>query len=431
MLGRLLERRAAFQELWGSGALFERVSPTGIPVNYREALRLSAVYACVRLIADTISTLPVDQYIRRDGERRPYRPKEAWVDQPCLLMDRPTFYAQVLVSLLLDGNAYCVISRDELGQVVELHVLNPTDVEPKNGQRGKTYRIKSSGRVLQANEVLHLTELLLPGEPKGVSRVDRAKDTLGLGLALEEYAGRFFGNGANAGGVIEWPKPLTQEQAKTLVDTWEGGHKGLRRSHRPAVLADGAKFVPTSVNPSESQLLEERRFAVEEVARIYRVPPFMLGVTTAGSMSFASVEQQGLFFAQHTIAPYVAKLEAAFSSLLTTPGTFLRWNLSALVRADLSTRTASYASALLAGWQSVNDVRRLEDLPPVADGDQYRVPMQNLPLSDAPLVTMKERAQAAQMLMAAGFDGPSVAQLLGIDATHTGAKSVQVQQEGV
>jgi HK97 family phage portal protein len=429
MLGRLTEKRGAFQELWGSGALFERPSAAGVRVDQDTSLRLTAVYACVRLIADTISTLPLGQFVRRDSERLPYSPADGWVTRPSMIVDRSTFYQQVVVSLLLDGNAYLAITRDSGGNVVDLNVLNPTEVEPKMGPTGPYYVLQSTNRRLQRDDVLHLTEMLLPGAVKGVSRIEKAKDALGLGLALEEYAGRFFGNGAYAGGVIEWPGTLTVEQQAQLRDAWDGHHRGVSRSHRPGVLWGGAKFTTTTVSPSDSQLIEERRFAVEEVARVFRVPPFMLGVTTAGSMSYSSVEQQMLFFSQHTIQPYVARIENGLNTLVSNPQSFVKFNLSSLVRADLATRYAGYSSSLLAGWHSVNDVRTLEDLPPVEGGDQYRVPVQNLPLTDAPIATVTEKAKAAQALVMAGFTGESVARLLDLDATHSGTISVQQQPE--
>jgi HK97 family phage portal protein len=426
VLGRLIEKRGAFQELWGSGALFERGTPTGKHVTDSTALTLSAVYASVRLISDTVSTLPYDQYIRRDGQRFPFRPREMWVMDPNPHVDRTTFWQQVVTSLLIDGNAFVLLTRNDEGQIVQMDVLNPqrTTVQIVNGV--KVYRVNDTMTVQQEN-MLHIAELLLPGAVRGVSRIEKAKDALGLGLALEEYASRFFGNGAYAGGVIEWPGDITKDQAKTLVDSWEGNHKGLNRSHRPAVLYGGAKFTPTTVDPSQSQLLEERRFAIEEVARLFRVPPFMLGVTTAGAVSYNSVEQQMLFFMQHTIQPMVQKLEIAFSRLLANERSFLKFNLNSMVRADLQTRTESYSKALLAGYMSVNDVRALEDMRSVDNGDEYRVPLQNIPLADTPVVTLQQKARAAQALTTAGFTGESVAELLGLDLEHTGLTSVQVQ----
>jgi HK97 family phage portal protein len=271
--------------------------------------------------------------------------------------------------------------------------------------------------------------MLLPGEKRGTSRIKQAKDTLGLGLALEEYAGRFFGNGAYAGVVLEVPHELTQEQAAEIQTSWEAKHKGLGRSHRPAVLMNGMKATQLTVNPADSQMLDQRRFAVEEVARIFRVPPFMLGVTTPGSVSYNSVEQQMLYFTQHTVQPRVQALEDAFSRLLINENSFVKFNLNSLVRADLATRTQAYSTAMLAGYMSVNEVRALEDMRDVPSGDVHRVPLQNIPVEDTPIVTANQKATAAQQFITAGYTPESVAQFLDLPLTHTGALSVQLQAE--
>ena len=426
MLGRLLETRStAFQNLFAAGALFDRPSPTGVHVTQETSLRLSAVYASVRLIADTISTMPLDQFVRVEGTRRPVRPRDGWVDSPSTRHQRATFWQQNLVSLLLDGNIFAHVIRDGSGEIIDIDILNPTQVEVlENG-----FRVEGS-RFLRRDEVLHITEMLLPGTLRGVSRVEQVKDAVGLGLALDEYAARFFGNGAYAGGVIEWPGEITHQQAKEIVDAWEGGHKGLRRAHRPAVLYGGAKFTPTTVDPSQSQLLAQRHYAVEEVARIFRVPPFMLGVMQEGAVSYRSVEQQMLFFAQHTIQPYAELLEQAYSTLLDNPQSFIKFNLDSLVRADLASRTEAYSKALLAGFMSVNDVRRLEDMEDVPDGDQFRVPLQNVPTSDAQVITLTHKAKIIHSLITAGFTPQSAAKVAGLpELEHTGLASVQLQQE--
>jgi HK97 family phage portal protein len=421
VLGNLFERRSsAFQNLFAAGALTDRPSPSGVIVTEDTALRLSAVSASVMLIADTISTLPLDQFFRQDGQRIPFRPRDRWVDQPSLTLPRTTFWQQVVVSLLLDGNAFVRITRDGRAMVEDLTVLNPTHVEVLDDG----YRM---GDVfMPRGEVLHLTELLLPGEKRGTSRIKQAKDTLGLGLALEEYAGRFFGNGAYAGVVLEVPFELTKEQADEIQTSWEAKHKGLSRSHRPAVLMNGMKAQQLTVNPAESQMLDQRRFAVEEIGRIFRVPGFMLGVTTPGSMSYNSVEQQMLFFVQSTILPRVEMLEAAFSRLLINDRSFIKFNLSSLVRADLATRTESYSKALLAGYMSVNEVRALEDMRGVDSGDVHRVPLQNIPVEDTPIISAQEKAKAAQSLIISGFTPQSVADFLGLPLEHTGLASVQL-----
>ena len=427
MLSNLFERRStAFQNLFAAGALTDRPSLAGVRLDQDTALRLSAVYASVRLIADTIATLPLDQFIRVDGERRPFRPREGWVSEPSLTLPRTTFWQQVMMSLLLDGNAFVHIGRDGAGRIVDLQVLNPTHVQVLPHRQG--FQVVGHG-TLPVAEVLHVTEMLLPGQDRGVSRIEQAKESLGLGLALQEYASTFFGNGAFPGVVLEIPGEPTLEQRQEIQATWENQHRGPRRAHRPAILMNGAKATALSANPSESQLLEQRRYAVEECARLFRIPPFMLGVTTAGSVSYASVEQQMLFYAEHTVRPYAEMLESAFHRLLTDDRSFIKFNLNALVRADLTTRTEAYSKALLAGYMSVNDVRALEDMRDVEDGDQHRVPLQNIPLTDADVVSAQQKARAAQALVIAGFTPQSIAAFLDLPLEHTGLASVQLQPE--
>ena len=429
MLNNLFERRGAYQTLFGSGMLFERPSASGMTVNEETSLRLSAVYACVRLISDTISTLPYDQYVRRDGERFQYRPKDRWIDRPSTEMPKTTFWKQVLVSLLLDGNAFVLITRSG-NEIVDLTPLNPKTVRIERRDGRKVFII-GNDRIVTSDQMLHLTEMLMPGELRGVSRVEQAKESLGLGLALEEYAAQFFGNGAYAGGVLEFPDKLTPEQRKEIRDTWNSVHQGPRRAHRVGMLWGGGKFNPLTVDPTNSQLVDQRKFAVEEIARIFRVPPFMLGVSENAAMAFASIEQQQLFFRQHTIQPYVEMLEDHFAQLLENPATFIKFNMSSIVRADLATRYSSYNTALLAGFMSVNDVRALEDQGPVEAGDQYRVPLQNVPLTDAEVIAIQQKARAAQSLTISGYTPDSIAELLGLDVESFGLPSVQVQQPEV
>jgi HK97 family phage portal protein len=426
VLGNLFERRSsAFQNLFAAGALTDRPALTGVRVDQETALRLSAVYASVRLVADTLATLPLDQFIRLDGQRVPFRPRERWVSEPSLTLPRTTFWQQVMMSLLMDGNAFVHIGRDGAGRIVDLQVLNPTHVQVLANRQG--YQVVGHG-TLPVSEVLHVTEMLLPGKDRGTSRIEQAKESLGLGLALQEYASTFFGNGAFPGVVLEIPGEPTLEQRQEIQATWENQHRGTRRAHKPAVLMNGAKATALTVNPSDSQLLDQRRYAVEEVCRLFRIPPFMLGVTEGG-MSFASVEQQMLFYAEHTVRPYAEMLESAFRRLLTNDRSFIKFNLNALVRADLNTRTEAYSKALLAGYMSVNDVRTLEDMREVQDGDQYRVPLQNVPLTDAGVVSTQQKARAAQALVIAGYTPQSVAALLDLPLDHTGLASVQLQPE--
>jgi HK97 family phage portal protein len=426
VLNNLFEKRGSYQQLFGAGMLFDRGTESGMSVTEETSLRLSAVYACVRLISDTISTLPYGQFIRRDGQRFEYVPQDAWVARPSTTMPRTTFWKQVIISLLLDGNAFVMVTRNR-GEIVDLTPLNPIHVNPRRVAGRKFYEINGGQQILEDDEVLHLTEMLLPGEVRGVSRIYQAREALGLGLALESFAANFFGNGAYAGGVLEFPDKLSPEQRKEVRDSWNSIHQGPKRSHRVGILWGGGKFNPLTVDPAASQLVDQRKFAVEEIARIFRVPPFMLGVSENAAMAFASIEQQQLFFRQHTIQPYVEMLEDHFAALLENRNTFIKFNMSSIVRADLASRYSSYNTALLAGFMSVNDVRRLEDLGPVDDGEQYRVPLQNIPLTDAGVISLQQKARAAQSLTISGYTPDSISELLGLDLESFGLPTVQVQ----
>lgn len=423
----LEDRAISFQTIFGSGGDLMVTTPAGVTMNQDESMKLATVYACVRLIADSISTLPVDTFIRRDGTRTPFRPRPEWLDMPEVGVARTEHFQQVLVSLLLDGNSFTRILRDDQG-VAGLAVLNPRHVEIRlNRVTRRPEYVYDNRHVIPYEDMIHITELRLPGELRGKSRIDMVKDTLGLAKALDIFAQLFFGQGSQVGGIIEYPGNLTREQAKDLADSFELNHKSVRRSHRPGVLFGGAKFTKTSVEPNEAQMLESRQFAVEEIARTFRVPPSMIGSTTPGAMSYASVEQNGIHFVQHTIRPYTVKIEDAYSRLL--PGVaFLKFNVDALQRGDQASRYAAHASALVNGWSSINEIRRIEDMPPVEDGDVYRVPLANVNLDAANLTELEKKSSIVQRLIFSGFDPAEILAALGLPPiAHTGVPSTQLQ----
>ena len=434
MLGSLLrpreERAVSFQTIFASGGNIARETYAGTVITYDTSLKIGAVYACVRLLADTISTLPVDTFYREGGSRLVFRPKPIWVETPDIGMAREDFLQQAMVSLLLDGNVFIRIFRGRSGEVTSLTVLDPTRVEVRRNPatREVEYAIDgTAGAVLTAAEVLHITELRRPGALRGVSRIEEVKQALGLASALEEFSARFFGSGSTTQGLIEWPGNLTKEQAKDLVDGFEEGHKGLRRAHRPGVLFGGAKFVKTGVDPNEAQMLESRQFAVEEIARIFRCPLHLLQVSTPGAMSYASVEQNAIQFAQYTLRPIISKFETSLSTLLPGPA-FVKFNLDAILRGDIQTRFAAYSTGQLAGFLSVNDVRRLEDYAPAPGGDDYRVPLANVNLAAANIVETDRKTQMLTRLIMAGFDPAEALKALDMPPImHTGIPVTSLQ----
>lgn len=429
-LGREETRSISYQQIWGAGGDFIGTTESGVQVDQSNSMKLNAFYACVLLISDTISTLPVDCYIRRDGDRFPFRPQPAWVQKPDVELLRSEHYQQALVSLLLDGNAFIRIFRDSNGDVANLVVLDPSRVEVKrmNETREIYYVINEDyARPIPKSEMLHITEIRKAGETRGVSRVSELRDNLGLAVALQNFASRFFAQGAITQGVIESPNNLTAEQAKSLADGYNLQHKGYQKAHKVGILSGGAIFKRTGVNPDEAQMLDSQKFAVEQIARIFRVPPHMIGITTAGSMSYNSVEQQNINFVQHTLRSYIAKLEEAYSQLLPQ-GAFLRFNIDGLLRGDFQTRMQGYSIGAQAGFLSTNDIRRLEDLRPVDGGDVYRVPLANVDLAAASLVETDKKVTMAQKLINSGFDPADVLVALALPPmAHTGLPTVQLQ----
>jgi HK97 family phage portal protein len=428
MLGRLSENRAiSFQTVWGTGSDVILENSAGVAINSKTAFEVVAFFSAVSLISDTISTLPVDTFIRTDGARRPYRPRPTWVDQPDVDNSRQAFWQQNIVSLMVSGNAYTRIFRDRQGEIVNLVVLDPDQVTvTRNAQGRKIFSYAGEDKALTSREIIHITDLLEPGSLKGISRVTRLSDALGVASALQQYAARFFGQGATTQGVIEFPGPLlTQEQATSLANSFDNRHKGFRKAHKTGVLSGGATYKSTSVDNDSAQFLESRRFAVEEVARLFNIPLSMMGIP--GTQSYASVEQNAIQFVVHTLRPYIEKLEWSFSQLLPN-NAFLKFNVDGLLRGDFQTRIQGYSVASQAGFMSLNDIRRLEDLRPVDGGDVYRVPLANVNLSAASLPEEEGKVGMIKKLIDAGFDPNETLAAFGMaPIAHTGVPTNQLQ----
>lgn len=425
---RALTPNAAFAlgESFGSG------TDAGVTVDTSEALTINTVWACVSLIADTISTLPMDAFYRQDGARYPLRPRPEWVMKPDVDLSRSAHFQQVLISLLTDGNAFVRIFRDpnDPTTILNLVCLDPAQVEVHRSAIGMKRFVYAGNRdeVLTSNEIMHITgSILMPGAVRAESPIDKLKENLGLAVALQGFAARFFGQGATTQGVIEYPDKLTREQARDLAEGFNSQHRGWRRSAKVGILSMGAKFNPTSVPNDQSQFLQSREMAVLEIARAYRVPPSKIGVVTPGAMSYASVESNQIQFVVDCLTTWIVKLEDAYSALLPRES-FLKINVNGLLRGDFASRVAGYSSALQSGWLSIDDVRVLEDLRPIDNGGDYRVPLANVSVGAASLVGDEKKVNMAQKLIAIGFDPKATLEALGLPAIdHTGIPSVMIQ----
>jgi HK97 family phage portal protein len=416
------------------------MAPSGIDVTADSAIRMSTVYACVRLLGDTISSLPLGAYVRRGRARISYAAAYGetpyWVNTPNPETSRIEFYEQVISSLNIHGNAFILTVRDDNNEVVELYCLNPDDVRIRRLRPNEplVYEVQTRDeqgaytQILTKNEMLHIPLFRLPGSNYGLGPIAAARLTIGAAMAADTYAAAYFGNAANPGGVIEVPGELTEDQAQDIGRDWNITHTGPYRAGKIGVLSGGASFKPLSLNAQDAQLLDTRRFNVEDIARLFRVPISLLGHPVAGAMSFASVEAQNLSFVQHSLRPLLERLEQAFSTLLPEPDGFIKFNLDALLRGTTLERYEAYTKGLREGFLSLNDVHAMEDMAPIADGDNYRVPLQNIDAGDAKDVGVKLRAEIVTQLVQVGYDPEEVLAAIGLPAmAHTGVPSSQLQ----
>lgn len=434
ILNRLFEDRAiSYQTIFETGDEIQFGTSSGTYIDADTALTIASVFSATSLIADTMSTLPIDTFIRRDGARYPWRPRPAFVDRPDVDLPREAFFSQVITSLLLSGAAYIrVYSRR--GEVVNMQCLNPQTVRMERNRVGRVmFHIEGENRPLSSDEVLYIPDLMKPGQLKGVSRVEALKDNLGIGKALDQYTAHFFSNGTSLGGVIQYPGQLTQEQAEVLRQNFDNKHGGFKRAHRTGILTGGAEFKPTQTDPEKSMLVESKNQAIADVARAFHMPPHLLGLDKG--MSYSSVEENNRFFTQHTLRPIASKIENSLSTLLARyPGgetAFIRFNMDGLLRASLEERTSSYSKLMQMGAMSINEVRALEDMRPLETpgADNPRVPLANVNIEDSGVKAQMERVKMAQALVYSGFEPASVLQAFGLpDIDHTGVPSVQLQQ---
>ena len=374
---------------------------SGKTVNERTALQTTAVYACVRILSETIASLPLHTFRYTD------RGKEKALDHPLyyLLHNEPNsemtsfvFRETLMSHLLLWGNAYAQIIRDGRGQILSLYPLLPdmmTVDRAANGEIIYQYRTDRGVYLLRREEVLHVPGLGFDGLI-GYSPIAMAKNAIGMAIATEEYGASFFANGANPGGVLEHPGVV--KDPKRVRESWNAVYQGSSNAHRVAVLEEGMKFQAIGIPPEQAQFLETRKFQINEIARIFRVPPHMLA--DLEKSSFSNIEQQSLEFVKYTLDPWVIRWEMAFQKALFTPSEkkqyFVKFNLDGLLRGDYQSRMNGYATGRQNGWLSSNDIRELENtnpIPPELGGDLYLINGNMTKLQDAGLFAGSTKTQ--------------------------------------
>ena len=387
----------SFSDVYGKGLdLFQSGAHThsGVRITTDTAMQISTVFACVRVLSDSIATLPMDQMIRRDGVPSPSRPRAQWLDFNLGPWNKVQIIGQIMTSCLLDGNAYVTTLRDNDFEVLRLDVLDPKRVKPVRMKDGSiVYEVEMEAgkkRVVSGDDIKHIPGIMLPGALEGVSPIEYAKETLGLSQAATEFGAAFFGNGAIPGSTIEVPGQLSPTAAQVIKDTWEQAHRGVANSGRIAVLTEGARYSKVTLTPNESQFLETRQFQVPDVARFYGVPLNMLAAE--GTQFGDTTAEQNSAFVRHSLRPWVERIEAAFTDILISEGrpsgNFVRLNVDGLLRGNMTERVQAYSTAVVQGIWTINEVRRWEGMPPVAWGDEpisVQVQEEPAPAPDNPI----------------------------------------------
>ena len=356
-------------------------STAGVQINEQNATSIGAVYAAVKLYADTVASLPVDTYIRIDGTRRPYRPRPSWLDQP--LPGNPNYTGfemrhRIVSSLLLDGNAFILFLTGRNGDIVETRVLDPQKVTIKVGVDGNPVYVVSNGKEsmeVGPEAMVHIPLFATGDNMRGMSPVEHHRVTLGLASATQLYSAKFYEQGASPSAVIKIPGELTQDQADSLRQAFSRRHEGVDRMHKIAVLTGGADFQQMSMKIADMQLVETMHWGVESIARIYGVPLHLLQYP-GGNSSYSSIEVISIEWLRLGLGPLIARIEAGLQRLV--PGaqqTFLKFTLDGLLRPTTKERYDAYAVALQNGILSVNEVRRLEDRPDVVGGEDFWKPL--------------------------------------------------------
>lgn len=365
-------------------------STSGKLVNPRNAVQVSAVYACVRIIAETVASLPLSVFEETDTGSRKATDHALFRllhNEPNPEMTSFVLREVMLSHLLLWGNSYCQIIRSGKNHITALYPLLPDRMEVDRDEKGNLtylYTMTNGDRVLlKPTDVLHIPGLGFDGI-MGYSPIALERNAIGLGIAAEEYGSTFFKNGARPSGVLTHPN--TVKDPKRLRDNWNATYGGSSNGGKVAILEENMTFSPISMPNNEAQFLETRKFQVEEICRIFRVPPHLVG--NLDRATFSNIENQSIDFAVHTIRPWLVRIEQAMNRALFSEAEkgrfYVQFNIDGLMRGDYKSRMEGYAIARQNGWMSANDIRSLENLNPITEeegGNVYLVNGNMIPIN--------------------------------------------------
>ena len=388
----LSDEKAWSPSLWN---LFGAQSPAGENVTEHTALTYSAVYNAISLISGTIGALPL-HLMQRKGEKKRiaddrvmYRiMHDAWNPYMTAMAGRECLTAHVLAW----GNGYAEIVRNGYGELKALWPITPNRVRPEMINGELFYRLQMPNGapiVLPREQVLHVPGLGFDGF-LGYSVVAMARKSIGLGMAMETFGSRFFGEGTHPGVIVEHPTKLSPEAHSNLKASLSDTYSGLGNSHRLMLLEEGMKFQKIVIDPKDSQFLESRQFNIPEIARWFNLPPHKLKDLTKSS--FSNIESEQISFVTDSILPWLVRLEQNFNMQLLTDSDrdysgrgrlYYKHNVEGLLRADAAARGTYYREMFNIGAMSINEIREKEDMDPVDGGDVHLVPLNMTTLENA------------------------------------------------
>ena len=353
---------------------------TGTNVSPDTALTFTAVWSAIRLLTESVSSLPISVYKIENNGDKTEAVKESLYSllkyKPNTYQNKITFFEKIMMDLCVNGNSYVYIERNRLARVTGLYCMNYEDMTIIQKDNQLFYENGETGEVYDSNDVLHFTGLTTDGI-EGLSPITQCKKAIGWGMAIEEYENTFFKNGAKLSGVLSTDRSLSETAIDRLRQSFNNTYSQLSGSNQTAILEEGLTFKPVGISPDQAQFLASRTFSIEEIARIWNIPPHMLG--DLSKSSFNNIEMQSQEFVTYTLLPYLTRIENEMNlKLFRTSDVgrlFVKFNVGGLLRGNIKDRSEFYTKMINTGVMSINEVRALEDLNKIEDGDKHFMQM--------------------------------------------------------
>lgn len=361
------------------GISLDSIFPSAEPFDSDKAMTLTSVWNAIRLLSESVSSLPISVYKKEangdkieDVNNRIYNLIKF---KPNSYQNKITFFEYIMYSVLTDGNSYVHIVRDNNSNPVELVPLNPELVTIYVKDREIFYQTQGAG-VLDSKDVLHV-KLISDDGVEGLSPIDQCAKAINWSLSMEEFGKTFFTNGAKPSSVLSTDRALSETAIMRLKESFNNAYAKLKNSNSTIILEEGLTFKPISISPEQAQFLASRQFGVEEIARIFNLPPHMLKDLTKSS--FNNIEMQSQEFVTYSLMPYLTRIEHEMNLKLFRTNelgnSFVEFNVNGLLRGDVKTRNEAYKTAIQNGYMSINEVRRKENLNAIEGGDKHFIPM--------------------------------------------------------